>query len=155
VSTPPSSSTAIRAAAGALFVDDAGRVLLVHPTYKPGWDVPGGWIDPGESPAAACRRELREELGLDRPPRRLLCVDWAPDEGGDRLLFLFACDPIGDDEHRIVLQAEELDDRRWVAPADLDDHAPARLARRVRACLDGAGPYLEHGAGTFSPGAGG
>ncbi len=67
-------------AAGAPFVDN-GRVLLVHKTYGNHWDIPGGYVDMGEAPAAACRRELREELGMDREPRRLLVVDWAPDDG--------------------------------------------------------------------------
>src|SRR3954452_465944 len=88
-----------RMAAGALFIDDQDRVLLVHKTYGNGWDVPGGYGDVGESPAAACRRELREELGLDRAPQRLLAVDWAPNEGeGDKVLWLFDCGALGDDE---------------------------------------------------------
>jgi 8-oxo-dGTP diphosphatase len=37
-----------------------------------------GYVDAGESPAAACRRELREELGIDRQPQRLLVMEWAP-----------------------------------------------------------------------------
>ena len=89
---------------------ERGRVLLVHPTYKDTWDVPGGYVERGESPAAACRRELKEELGIDRAPLRLLNVDWAPnDREGDKLLFLFDCGPLGDDEARITLQADELD----------------------------------------------
>lgn len=66
-----------RVAAGALFVD-GDRVLLVHKTYGSGWDIPGGYLDRGESPAQACEREIREELGLNRTPGRLLVLDWAP-----------------------------------------------------------------------------
>ncbi|HEX6445924.1 MAG TPA: GNAT family N-acetyltransferase, partial [Streptosporangiales bacterium] len=65
-----------RVAAGALFVDAAGRVLLVEPTYKEVWDIPGGVVERDESPRDGCRREVREELGLDRPVGGLLCVDW-------------------------------------------------------------------------------
>jgi len=64
-----------RMAAGALFRDVDGRVLLVDPTYKPMWDLPGGAVEKEESPHAACRREVAEELGLDRPPGRVLVVD--------------------------------------------------------------------------------
>ncbi|HEY8471123.1 MAG TPA: NUDIX hydrolase [Natronosporangium sp.] len=39
-----------RVAAGALFRDGDGRVLLVKPTYKPGRDIPGGFVSPDESP---------------------------------------------------------------------------------------------------------
>jgi 8-oxo-dGTP pyrophosphatase MutT (NUDIX family) len=67
-----------RMAAGALFRDEDGRVLLVDPTYKPTWDLPGGAVEKEESPYAACRREVAEELGLDRSPGRVLVVDWVP-----------------------------------------------------------------------------
>ena len=44
--TDPSASFATpRVAAGALFFDDRGRVLLVHPTYKDTWDIPGGYVE--------------------------------------------------------------------------------------------------------------
>src|SRR5918911_4936705 len=79
-----------RVAAGMLVHDDQGRVLMVRPTYKDGWDIPGGYVEPDESPAEAARRELREELAIDRNPGRLLVVDWAPHpQEGDKLLFIF------------------------------------------------------------------
>jgi 8-oxo-dGTP pyrophosphatase MutT (NUDIX family) len=65
-------------AAGALFRDESGRVLLVDPVYRETWDLPGGAVGAEESPHAACRREVAEELGLDRPPGRVLAVDWVP-----------------------------------------------------------------------------
>jgi 8-oxo-dGTP diphosphatase len=147
VSDPSETFATPRVAAGALFFDDAGRVLLVHPTYKDTWDIPGGYVERGESPAAACRRELQEELGLDRKPVRLLAVDWAPSEGeGDKLLFLFDCGDLGPDADRITLYSHELDRWMWVELPELDHYVIARIAKRVRATLDGNGSkYLEHG----------
>lgn len=55
-----------------------GRVLLVNPVYKETWDLPGGAVEAEESPHAACRREVAEELELDRAPGRVLAVDWVP-----------------------------------------------------------------------------
>jgi len=40
--------------------------LIVNPVYKPVRDLPGGAVEANESPHAACRREVAEELG--RPP---------------------------------------------------------------------------------------
>jgi 8-oxo-dGTP diphosphatase len=52
---------------GALVRD--GRVLLVHRSpdrraYPDVWDLPGGHVDPGETPLAALAREMHEELGV-------------------------------------------------------------------------------------------
>lgn len=79
-----------RVAAGVLFFDDDGHVLLVLPCYKPGWDIPGGYVEPGESPKRACARELEEELGITPAIGDLLVIDWAPHpDEGDKLLFVY------------------------------------------------------------------
>src|ERR1700689_4927909 len=117
---PTARFASARLASGALFVD-RGRILLVRKTYGNGWDIPGGYVDRGESPVAACEREIREELGLERRVRRLLVHDWAPSEAdGDKILYLFDCGPLGDDENLIRLDGEEISDTRWVAIADVD-----------------------------------
>ena len=91
VSDPTATFATPRIAAGALFVD-GDRILLVHKTYANGWDIPGGYAEIGESPAAACQRELKEELGIQREVQRLLIVDWAPHvREGDKILDVFDC----------------------------------------------------------------
>jgi 8-oxo-dGTP pyrophosphatase MutT (NUDIX family) len=91
-------------AGGALIRDSTGRVLFVVPTYKAVLDIPGGMTEDDESPKAAARREIREELGLDVRLGRLLVVDWTPRNGvwRDCHQFVFdggvvdgavACDP--------------------------------------------------------------
>lgn len=145
--TDPTESLATpRVAAGALFLDDRSCVLLVHPTYKDTWDVPGGYVEHGESPAAACRREIAEELNLDRTPIRLLSVDWAPsDKERDKLLFLFDCGKLDEDELRIRLDRAELNRWEWVPVDRLDDYVLARIANRIRSTLSMQSTYLEHG----------
>ncbi|MET9226669.1 NUDIX hydrolase [Lentzea sp. NPDC003310] len=135
-------------AAGALFFDEAGRLLLVEPTYKPHWEIPGGAVEHGETPSEACRREVEEELGLVREPGRLLVADWAPRDGEDRVLFVFEGGLLtAADEIR--LQAEELRSYAFVPPLEAGDRLIPRLARRVaealRARESGETHYLEHG----------
>ncbi|OEU96510.1 NUDIX hydrolase [Streptomyces oceani] len=84
--------TADTLAAGVLLFDEDDRVLLVDPTYKPGWEFPGGVVEPGEAPARAGMREVAEELGIELAEvPRLLVLDWEPPGpsgyGGLRLLF--------------------------------------------------------------------
>ncbi|EST37081.1 hypothetical protein N566_14925 [Streptomycetaceae bacterium MP113-05] len=90
VQTPEPSAETL--AAGVLLFDEHGRVLLVDPTYKPGWEFPGGVVERGEPPARAGMREVAEELGIELAAvPRLLLVDWEqpqpPGFGGLRLLF--------------------------------------------------------------------
>lgn len=53
--------------AAAIVVDEQGRVLLLKHRFRPGtgWGIPGGFIEAGEQPDQAVRRELREEVGLE------------------------------------------------------------------------------------------
>ena len=62
-------------AAGVLFFDDKDRVLLVVPSYKNYRDIPGGYVEHGETPSEAAAREVREELGISPPIGRLLLTD--------------------------------------------------------------------------------
>ena len=79
------------AAAGALFLNDAGHVLLVNPTYKPVWEIPGGMVENFEAPRAACIREVAEEIGLAIEPGPLLGLDYAASRASGRevLRFIF------------------------------------------------------------------
>jgi 8-oxo-dGTP diphosphatase len=53
--------------AGAVVVNEEGRVLLLKHVFRPGsgWGIPGGFLEKGEQPEEALRRELREETGLE------------------------------------------------------------------------------------------
>lgn len=138
-----------RVAAGLLVVDDAGRVLLVKPTYKPPWEIPGGLVEVGEAPRAAAAREGREELGHDVAVGRLLVVDHAPPGRlpDDVLAFVYAGGPV--DTARIVLPPDELSAWEWVTPDALDERLGAAMARRLRAALEAraAGATVELEAG--------
>jgi ADP-ribose pyrophosphatase YjhB (NUDIX family) len=140
-----------RVAAGALFFDESGRILLVKPGYKDGWEIPGGYVEPGESPRAACIREVQEELGLTPAIGGHLVVDWAPAENeGDKILFVFDAGILPDRARsEIKFPDGELTEWRFVAETDMEGHLPARLVRRIQTAIKarkrGVPAYAEHG----------
>jgi 8-oxo-dGTP pyrophosphatase MutT (NUDIX family) len=80
-----------RMAAGVLLRDAEVRVLLVEPSYKPNWEIPGGAVEADESPWATATRESAEELGWGRPLGRLLVVDYVgpQDSRPEGVVFVF------------------------------------------------------------------
>ncbi|NBM14457.1 NUDIX hydrolase [Streptomyces sp. GC420] len=140
-----------RVAAGALFFDEAGGVLLAKPTYKPGWEIPGGYLHPGETPHEGTAREVKEELGISPPIGSLLVADWAPHPAeGDKLLFIFDGGQLPEAiREQITVDGREISEYAFHHPDEIDALLIPRLARRVHAALDaraaGRTAYLEHG----------
>jgi ADP-ribose pyrophosphatase YjhB (NUDIX family) len=65
--------------ATALIRDDAGRILFQHRAdFREWWGLPGGIVEPGETPAECLRREVAEETGLRVEPVRLTGVYSSP-----------------------------------------------------------------------------
>jgi len=55
-------------------VIESGHILMIKRGAHPGmgqWALPGGYINPGESLRACCKRELLEETDIDVPPNML------------------------------------------------------------------------------------
>ncbi|MCA1782852.1 MAG: NUDIX domain-containing protein [Dermatophilaceae bacterium] len=117
-----------------------GRVLLCELTYKRDWDLPGGVVDPGESPAVCVVREVEEELGLDVVVHSLLAVNWLPPYRGwdDALLCLF---DLGVVESAILddatLLRREIKAAHWVGLDDLADHVAPYTAAMLTEVLPG------------------
>jgi 8-oxo-dGTP diphosphatase len=140
-----------RAAAGALFFDETGHVLLVRPSYKPGWEIPGGYLRPGETQTEAAAREVEEELGIKPPIGRLLVADWAPHPvEGDKVLFVFDGGRLAPDYLGLIRTAPgEITDWAFHDPNVIHLLLIPRLARRISAALIARATdqtvYLEHG----------
>lgn len=140
-----------RVAAGVLFFDEAGKVLLAKPTYKPGWEIPGGYLHPGETPREGAAREVKEELAITPPLGDLLVADWAPNAAeGDKLLFVFDGGRLPEAvREQISVDGKEISEYAYHHADEIDTLLIPRLARRVHAAVDAKGAghtiYLEHG----------
>jgi RimJ/RimL family protein N-acetyltransferase/8-oxo-dGTP pyrophosphatase MutT (NUDIX family) len=124
-----------------LLRDESGRVLLCELTYKPDWDLPGGVVEPGESPHDAVQREVAEELGVPLEPLGLLVVDWLPPWAGwdDACLFVFDLGTVDADlVDSMVFEPREIAAVHWCAPADLGAHSRVPTADRVRSAVAAA-----------------
>jgi 8-oxo-dGTP diphosphatase len=138
-------------AAGALIFDEAGRLLIMKPTYRLGWNMPGGVADANEAPADACRRELLEELALDLEVGRLLSLDWRPDRGqGDSMQLIFEGPTLTSEQvARIRVPEDEIAEMRFLPVDEAIATLPERMRPRVAAAIEslnrGEPIYLEAG----------
>jgi 8-oxo-dGTP diphosphatase len=172
--TGPPPLPAIPVSAGALIFDRRGRLLILKPTYKSGWTIPGGVMEAdGETPWDACRREVREECGIEVTSGRLAAMDFRrprqaqpahqeqaehqeqPEQqeqpgrparaGGVR--FLFDCGQFPDaDLAAIVVQPEEVSEYRLAPLAEALALLRGPIRRRVKAATSASATvYLEDG----------
>ncbi|MBS0654846.1 MAG: NUDIX hydrolase [Verrucomicrobia bacterium] len=96
---------------GIIFSPDRKKVLLIKRRDVPLWVLPGGGIDPGESPEEATLREVFEETGLKVTIRRKIGT-WLPINRLTRDTFVFECSPVADSQEPSP-QEESLDVRFW------------------------------------------
>lgn len=108
--------------------DREGRLLTVRKHGTTRFMLPGGKLEPGETPAQAAVREVSEEVGVDIDPAALVPLGrWRspaanePDTDIDSTVFTV-------DLHEPAPRvAHEIDELRWLAPSDAaayDDLAP-------------------------------
>jgi ADP-ribose pyrophosphatase len=110
----------------------AGRVGLVrvvrHALRRAIWEVPNGFVEPGEHPRSAARRELLEETGLTCAARNLVALGAVAPDGSTlaaRALLFAAVNC-----RRVARQERDepgLGQMRLFAPAAMDRLAHARI----------------------------
>ncbi|NUS73086.1 MAG: NUDIX hydrolase [Corynebacteriales bacterium] len=134
-----------------LFTDFDDRVLIVKPNYRDYWLLPGGIVEANESPDLCAEREVTEELGLNVKSGPLLAIDWSPASGiRPRAItaYIFDGGTIAADTP-LALQAEELDEARFVTAEQAGDLLSEFTVPRVHAALaarrDGHARYLHGG----------
>jgi len=116
--------TFISTGTGAVIRDEQGRILLQKRSDVGLWGIPGGGQELGERIDETLRREVREEVGLDVQPRRLIGLYSFPHgtltyPNGDRmhpLSALFECEVTGGD---LISDGDEVLEIGWFAPDKL------------------------------------
>jgi len=105
----------------AAIVIQNGRILITQrlPESRHAglWEFPGGKLEPNESPHAALKREILEELGVELEVGKIFDVIHHRYEWGTILLLAYLCE-LGPQP----LQHLEVADHRWVAPEELDSY---------------------------------
>ncbi|MFJ9694411.1 NUDIX hydrolase [Kitasatospora sp. NPDC101183] len=128
------------AAAGVLFPDGRGRVMVTrlpydrrHPVAIPG----GGWEPQDGSPRETALREIREELGFTPRLAGLACVDWVVLGGGQPIVaYVYWGEPLTDAQVAALRpDAAEVGGWAWLDAEDAGRALPPGLSRRVLACL--------------------
>lgn len=127
-----------RMAAGALILDQNDRILIVKPSYRTDWLIPGGVIEADESPLQACAREVEEEVGLELPIGMPLCIEYSSgdEKRTESIQFVFdggICPP--ELLSKIRPQAGEIEQCKWAEPEEALQLLNPRLAIRVRHAL--------------------
>jgi ADP-ribose pyrophosphatase YjhB (NUDIX family) len=142
-------------AAGALLLNQAGAYLLVKPSYRQHWLIPGGVIEDQESPSEACQREIREELRLELPISQLLCIEYKTVKQvqgtyRENLQFIFYGGVLTSSQiQQIRLPAQELTAYNFCPLGRLSDYLSPRLAHRLTCASEALAQnrliYLENG----------
>ena len=131
----------MQAGAFGVIFDADRRVLLCHRRDMDAWNLPGGRVEPGETPWDAALREVREEVGLEAEIVRLTGLYWKPDT--DELVFNFECRVTGG----ALGPSEESDAAAYYAFADLPPNTAPKQVERIRDALDGGAAALRVQAG--------
>jgi ADP-ribose pyrophosphatase YjhB (NUDIX family) len=119
-----------------LAMDGEGRVLLIEHTYIPGWHLPGGGVERGETCEQAIVKEMVEEAGVQivGRPRLLSIHDNSPHFPGDHVLFYRI------DQWRPVTATSrgEIAQVGFFAPDALPEGTTRATRQRIREALEGA-----------------
>ena len=121
--------------AGAIILNDSGQVLLLKHRFRAGsgWGLPGGFLEAGEQPLEALRRELREEIGLEIKDVEVFAARSFSKPRQVEVLFL--CRPNGSPEPRDM----EIERAEWFSLNSLPPGLPKDQKLFIeRAAGDGA-----------------
>jgi len=126
--------------------------MLVEPAHRDDkfLGIPGGYVEPGETPYETAVRKVEDELGVSFPVGRLLVVDWAPAADDEKIVFVFEGPRLGpEDLDRIKLDPASLRGVSFHEPQDTTELLMTRLVKRIEVATPARAArttaYLEHG----------
>ena len=104
--------------------DQEGRILLVHDRDSNNWTLPGGIIEPGESPADAAVREVWEEAGVIVNLTHIIGVIGGPGcetiyQNGDRIAWVATIFGASVKNYTPVADGAEIREAKFMAPAEV------------------------------------
>lgn len=144
-----------RMAAGVLIFNTENKILLVKPSYKEHWSIPGGVTDSNESPRQTAMRETKEEIDIDLKLCQFLCVDYISpkDKVDENLQFIFYGGILNKEEIRkIKIDKDEINDYKFVNTdkamellGGVERKLGKRLPRYLDALKSNMAIYLENG----------
>ncbi len=127
--------------AGALIFNDAGHVLLLKHRFRAGSGsgIPGGFLEAGEHPEEALRRELREEVGLELEQVEIFTSRTFRKPRQVEILFRARVTAGANVDGKVDLspQTMEVERAEWFSPRSLPDGLPKDqrvLIERAAAC---------------------
>jgi 8-oxo-dGTP diphosphatase len=118
---------------GAVVFDEQRRVLLIRRGARPAlgqWSVPGGKLEPGETLAQACRREVLEETALSIEPRSVIAVVERIIEDFHYIIIDFLATP-RQPGSPVLRAAADVSEARWVALSALEHYDLVEGLQRV------------------------
>ncbi len=123
--------------AGGVIFNDSGQVLLLKHRFRAGsgWGIPGGFLEAGEHPDQALRREMREEIGLELDQVEIFTARTFGKP--QQVEVLFRCRANAD----VKPQALEVERAEWFSPRSLPDGLP----KDQRVLIERAAAYGANG----------
>jgi 8-oxo-dGTP pyrophosphatase MutT (NUDIX family) len=126
-----------RLASAVLLFDHAGRLLLVKPSYRDEWLIPGGLVEKNESPWTAAKRETLEEIGVALDQLRFLAMDWRSTDNDydDSLHFIFDGGTLSAEQQAAIrCDGIEIVDHKFADREEAEALLDPFLGRRVMPC---------------------
>jgi len=100
------------------------QILLIQRNQPPAmgfWSIPGGKLEPGESLAEACQREIKEETGLDTEVKNIVAIVERRVEGFHYVIIDYLVQ-LADEENSQPVAQTDVSEARWVSLEQLFDY---------------------------------